>query len=282
MYRLGLYEKAMPAGMAFPDMLASARDAGFDFLEISIDETDARLSRLDWSDSERSALRRDIADSGIQISSMCLSGHRKYPLGSRDAATRARGIEIFRKAVDFSEDIGVRLIQLAGYDVYYEEGGSDTEKWFAENLALCTEYAAMHSVTAGFETMETPFMDNISKAMNYVRRIDSPYLGVYPDLGNLTNACLLYGTTVEEEIECGRGHLFAMHIKETVPGKYRDMDFGIGGVDFPAGIRKAYEVGVRQYVTEFWHNGCENWQERLRSVSAFASDAFKKAGIDKA
>jgi len=281
MYRIGLYEKAMPSGMTFREMLTYAKNAGFDFLEISVDETDARLSRLDWTHEQRRQLRKDIEEVGLPVSSMCLSGHRKYPLGSHDPAVREQSIEILKKAVLFCEDVGVRLIQLAGYDVYYEEGDTDTRRWFTENLALCTEFASMHSVIMGFETMETPFMDNISKSMELVSCINSPYLGVYPDLGNLTNACRLYGTAVNDEIESGRGHLFAMHIKETVAGKYRDMDFGTGAVDFPTGIRKAYEVGVRQYVTEFWHDGSENWQERLRSVRTFADEQFAKAGIDK-
>lgn len=32
--------------------------------------------------------------------------------------------------------------------------------------------------TLGFETMETPFMDTVEKAMHYVKLVDSPYLGV--------------------------------------------------------------------------------------------------------
>ena len=43
----------------------------------------------------------------------------------------------------------------------------------------------------GFETMETPFMDTVEKSMEYVNKINSPYLGVYPDIGNLKNASLL-------------------------------------------------------------------------------------------
>ena len=37
----------------------------------------------------------------------------------------------------------------------------------------------------GFETMETPFMDTVEKAMAYVKDVDQAYLGVYPDIGNL-------------------------------------------------------------------------------------------------
>jgi len=276
-YRLGLYEKSMPTGMTWRDMLCATKASGFDQLEISIDETDARLSRLDWTPEERLELVRAETQTGVPIRTMCLSGHRKYPLGSRDAETRRRGMEIMRKAIEFSCDTGVRLIQLAGYDVYYEEGGEDTRAWFAENLARSVEIAARYGVTMGFETMETPFMDTVSKGMKYVTDIDSPYLGMYPDLGNLTNACELYGLDVPGEIRAGAGHTYAMHLKETVPDKYRDMDFGDGRVDFVSGVRTALDLGIRLFTAEFWHDGSADWQDRLTRTNRFVREKIEAA-----
>ena len=271
----------MPSDISWRERLAAARAAGFDRLEISIDETEARLRRLDWSKEEKIELLKLESEMELPIRTMCLSGHRKYPLGSRDAETRKRGMEIMRKAIAFSADMGIRVIQLAGYDVYYEEGAEDTQALFAENLSKAVEMAAESGVTLGFETMETPFMDTISKAMRYVLEIRSPYLGVYPDLGNLTNACELYETRVKDEIEAGRGHLFAMHLKETVPGKYRDMDFGAGRVEFAKAIRAAHDCGVRLYTAEFWHDGSADWTERLKRTHAFLTRQFIAAGIDR-
>ncbi|STI83091.1 L-xylulose 5-phosphate 3-epimerase [Escherichia coli] len=44
---------------------------------------------------------------------MCLSAHRRFPLGSEDDAVRAQGLEIMRKAIQFAQDVGIRVIQLA-------------------------------------------------------------------------------------------------------------------------------------------------------------------------
>ena len=276
-YRLGLYEKSMPAELSWMEKLTAAREAGFDQLEISIDETDAKLQRLEWTPEQRLELLRAGAETGLPVRTMCLSGHRKYPLGSRDPEVRAWGMEIMEKAVRFACDTGVRIIQLAGYDVYYEEGGEDTRAWFAENLKKSVEYATRYGVTLGFETMETPFMDTISKGMAYVNDVDSPYLGMYPDLGNLTNACRIYGTDVLEEIRCGAGHTYAMHLKETEAGKYRDMDFGTGRVDFVSGIRQAMAIGIRLFTAEFWHDGSEDWRGRLSRTNRFLREQFEKA-----
>ena len=276
-YKLGLYEKAMPAGLSWQEMMTAGREAGFDQLEISIDETDARLARLEWPAEQRLALMREGEATGFPVRTMCLSGHRKYPLGSRDESVRQRGMEIMEKAIRFACDTGIRLIQLAGYDVYYEDGGDDTRAMFAENLAKSVEIAARYGVTLGFETMETPFMDTVSKGMAYVSEINSPYLGMYPDLGNLTNGCYLYGLDIGGEIRSGYGHTYAMHLKETVEGVYRDMDFGTGRVDFVSGIREAADIGIRLFTAEFWHDGSEDWRGRLKRTNEFIRTQFAAA-----
>lgn len=83
---------------------------------------------------ERLELVRLMYETGMPIRTMCLSGHRKYPLGSSQPEVSGRGMEIMEKALELAEDLGIRIIQLAGYDVYYEEGSEETRKRFAKNL----------------------------------------------------------------------------------------------------------------------------------------------------
>ena len=262
-YTIGLYEKAMPNTLTWKEKLETAKEAGYDFVEISIDETDAKLARLDWTKEERLELVKTMYEVGIPIRTMCLSGHRKYPIGSSDPATCARGMEIMEKAIQLADDLGIRIIQLAGYDVYYDESTPETVARFGENLKKCTLMAARAGVLMGFETMETEFMNTCKKSMAYVERVNSTYLNVYPDCGNINNAAQTYGTDVLEDLRSCNGHIVAMHLKETVPGKFRDMMYGEGQVDFPAMIDTAWSMGVRKFVTEFWYLGKENWKEDL-------------------
>lgn len=271
-YAIGLYEKAMPKTMTWREMLVCAKECGYDFVEISIDETDARLARLDWTKEERLELVAAMKEVGVPIRSMCLSGHRKYPFGASDPAVRARGMEIMEKAVQLADDLGIRIIQLAGYDVYYEQGTAESERLFRENLAKAVDMAACRGIVLGFETMETEFMNTVEKSMKYVNLIDSPYLGVYPDSGNLTNAAKTYGTDVLEDLETGRGHIVALHLKETVPGKFREIPFLTGHVDFPAVIAKAWAMGVRRYVTEMWDVCSPDWKKDIQ----FANRSMSK------
>ena len=89
-----------------------------------MDEIDAKLARLNWTPGG-TGVRQAVEATGVPIGSICLSAHRKYP-GDLDPAVRARSMEIVAQAMDLAVDLGARLIQLAGYDVYYKESTPET------------------------------------------------------------------------------------------------------------------------------------------------------------
>ena len=276
-YQLGLYEKSMPVTLTWCEKLTAAKDAGFDYVEMSIDETDEKLARLGMKAEEMDEIRTAMRRTGVMFGSICLSGHRKYPLGDPDPVKQTRGMEIMENAIDFAVALGIRTIQLAGYDVYYDEGTEETRAAFVGNLRVAAQMAARGGVQLGFETMETAFMDTVEKAMYYVDIVRSPYLGVYPDSGNLTNASLIYGKSGLEDMETGRGHIIALHLKESVPGKYREIPFGTGHVDFAAVAKKAWALGVRRYVGEFWYTGNADWKGDLSFANTFLRRALDAA-----
>jgi L-ribulose-5-phosphate 3-epimerase len=273
-YMLGLYEKSMPNELTWKEKLLCAKEAGFDFVEISIDETDAKLSRLDTLKEERLEIVKAIFEVGIPIRTMCLSGHRKYPIGSSNEEIRNHGLEIMEKAIEFACDLGIRIIQIAGYDVYYEESTEETKELFKLNLAKCANMAEKKGVILAFETMETEFMNTVEKAMYYVNMIQSPYLQVYPDCGNIKNAAVMYNKNVIDDLKTGKKHIAALHLKETIPGKFREIPFGTGHVNFKEIIQNAWILGVRKYVAEFWYVGNDNWKEVIFDTRKFMDRHF--------
>ncbi len=229
------------------------------------------------SKGDRKALVELMFKYGVEIRTMCLSGHRKYPLGSLDEKIRNKGMEIMENAIELADDLGIKIIQLAGYDVYYEEGNEVTRKHFKENLKKAVEMAASKGVILAFETMETEFMNTVGKAMTFVKEINSPYLQIYPDCGNVTNAALEYGLTPSEDFESGKGHIAAVHLKETVPGKFREVTFGKGHVNFEEIIKKSWDLGVRKFTVEFWYTGNDDWKDVIKETKYFIDDKFRKA-----
>jgi L-ribulose-5-phosphate 3-epimerase len=276
-YFLGLYEKSMPDSRSLKEKLIETKRAGFDFMEISIDETDEKLGRLQWSANERLELVRAMSETGCRIMTMCLSGHRKFPLGCEEEEKSIRSIQIMAEAIDLAVDLGIRIIQIAGYDEYYLPSTPTTRRLFLENLRRSVDMASKKGVNLAFETMETEFMNTVGKAMHYVDTLQSPYLQVYPDLGNITNAALQYGTSVTADLQSARGHLAAMHLKESLPGKFREIPYGTGHVNFLEGIRAARECGVNLFVGEFWYVGNHDWQEQLVQANSFLRGTIQVA-----
>lgn len=267
-YVLGVYEKALPNELSIKEKLIAAKKAGYDFLELSVDETDEKLARLNWNSEQRLQIKAAADKVGLPIETMCLSGHRKYPLGSNDPQIVARSLQIMEQALDLAGALGIKIIQLAGYDVYYEKSSEATKQRFGKNLQKCVDLAAKKGIILGFETMETEFMNTVAKAMEYVALINSPYLHVYPDCGNLKNAAVAYQSDVDQDLRSGAGHLVAMHLKETIPGVFREVPYGTGHVDFKAMVNTAWGLGVRRYVSEFWYVDSLDYQGDLNEVRA--------------
>ena len=51
-------------------------------------------------------------------------------------------------------------------------------------------------------------------------------------------------------------------------------------MDFARGIRSARELGVHLITAEFWHDGREDWQNRLRDARYFLQGQMDRAGDD--
>ena len=276
-YNLGIYEKAMPNSLSIEEKLSLAKKTGFDYMELSIDESLEKLHRLDYNLNDLKNIRNSIIESGIYINSLCLSAHRKFPMGSHDENIRDLSLKILHRALDLSCILGIRIIQLAGYDVYYEKGDETSREYFKQSLNYATSLASSKGIILAIETMETPFIDTVEKAMYYVRLINSPYLGVYPDIGNLTNASLIYNNSITEDISIGKGHIFASHLKETKPGIYRDLNFGNGHTKYISCIRELYSQGVRMFTGEFWNNDKDNSIEKLLYSCNFLREKIHEA-----
>lgn len=280
-FPLGIYEKALPKNINWLERLQMAKDAGYEFVEISVDETDERLARLDWTLEERKELKKAILETGIRIPSMCFSGHRRFPLGSEDPETRAKSLELMKKAIELAADLGIRNIQMAGYDVYYEKGNEKTRELYLEGMKQSLKWAAQANVMLSIEIMDHPFMNSITKFMEIAEELDSPFLTVYPDIGNLS----AWGNDVKAEFLKGKNKISAIHLKDTLavtddfPGKFKEVPFGEGCVDFV----KFFELLKHMEYTgplliEMWTEKSENPEGEIRAAKAWMEEKMRLGG----
>ena len=273
---LGIYEKALPAGEDWLPRLQLAAELGFDFVEMSLDESDVRLARLDWSREQRLALVNAIAQTGVRVPSMCLSAHRRFPLGSEDDAVRDQGLEIMRKAICLAQDVGIRVIQLAGYDVYYQTANNATRERFRDGLKQSVEMASRAQVTLAMEIMDYPLMNSISKALGYAHYLNNPWFQLYPDIGNLS----AWDNDVQMELQAGSGHIVAVHVKDTQPGKFKNVPFGTGVVEFERCFATLKESGYcGPYLIEMWSETAADPIMKVKAARDWVKQRMANAGL---
>lgn len=279
---IGIYEKALPSYFTWEEKFKAMKMAGFDYMEISIDESDERLARLEWSNEEIDELRNLMNQYDVVFPTMCLSGHRKYPFGSKNPEIRQRAYSIMAKAINLAVKLGVRCIQLATYDVYYEDSDDETKAYFLQGMKDAVAMASRAGVILAMEIMDTPFVGNIIRALQYIKKIPSPYFKIYPDMGNLTQ----FSSDVEAELEIGMQEIVAIHVKETKPGVFKEVPFGAGTVRFVDIFRKLKELGYTgMFLIEMWADNSheltiEEAAKAIEEARYFVLDKMHEAGME--
>lgn len=183
---VGLYEKVLPADVSWSDRLKIARNLGFDFVEISIDEDEARIACLYFSKQQKHVLSNLIRDSGIAIRSMCLSAHRKYPFGSSDPRIQEKARELMKYAIEFSTDpaygslaVIIQTFETRGIDVSVLPGVIVSKHGpftWREGAAKAVEHAViLQQVTkmALFTEMVSPDTDVASQKLQNKHFLES-------------------------------------------------------------------------------------------------------------
>lgn len=279
---IGIYEKALPNSFTWEEKFKAAKKAGFDYMELSVDESDERLARLDWTDDEIETLRSVMRFTGMSFPTMCLSGHRKYPFGSKDPKIRAKAMEIMEKAIHLSVKLGIRCIQLASYDVYYEDSDEETKRLFLEGMKEAVAMASRAGVILAMEIMDTEFVGTIVRAIHYLKEIPSPYFKIYPDMGNLSN----FSKDVGGELELGISETVAIHVKETKPGVFKEVPFGEGEVKFTEIFRKLKELNYQgMFLIEMWADNktCQSSEQAVKKIEdayQFVIEKMQEAGME--
>lgn len=283
-YKIGIYEKALNKKFSWDQKFKIAKKAEFDFIEISIDETDYRINRLFWKDSQIYKLRDLATNNGMYINSMCLSANRRFPLGSKNFDVRKKGLEIIEKALLFSKKMGIRIVQLAGYDEYYNPQDEITKRYFIENMKVVCELAQYYSVQIAFESMDTPFMGSLTRILNVIKMLDSPMLGVYPDIGNLTQFAK---ENFDSEIALSKNKIVAFHFKDTTPTTFKCIPFGKGTVDFVKAFKAIFNINYHgPYMIEMWNENKENQTifenvNELKQARLFFEEKYQEATLDE-
>lgn len=273
---LGIYEKALPWPGSWDAFFGQAANAGFSFVDLSIDESPGRMARLRWTAHERLEVRDAAARAGVMIGGICLSAHRAVAPGSTDAATRTLARQMLLEAIDLCVDLGAPLVQVAGYFAYYETHDESARSRYLEVIAAGADHAARRGVMLGIENVDGDDITSIRSALGICEDLGSAYLQLYPDIGNLTEQ----GLDVVTELAAGRGRMLALHVKDTRPGEPRHVPMGGGDVPWEAAFGELARQGWSgRVLIEMWNEARSDAVRVSQRAREFIQARLADAGI---
>lgn len=265
--RLGIYEKALPPDMSWPQFFEEVRDAGFDFAELAVDESAERIQRLGWNHHQRYHVLQAAHANGVTIDTVTLSAHRGTPLGSADPDVRARARTMLRQAIELAGDLGCTCVQVAGYFTFYEPPHPDARRWFVDGLAQATRHAEATGIVLAIENVDGHDVTSIPDALDLLTAINQRSVRLYIDVGNLAGN----QRDVAAELRTGLPYAHAVQFKDARPGEYRRVPFGHGTVPWAEVMTVLAEAGYPVPI------GLELWNDdHSPTIARSAADWFRQ------
>lgn len=239
--KIGMNSGTFPATLnPFQKVEATAR-VGATGLELNIDANQLWTQRLNKAD--RTALRKQAQDAGIEITSLCMNAHWVFNLASPDVRIRDLGVSLLLDAIEMASELGATAILVPGCD----QDQSPENKWelFRDGVLQVVGPAQRAGVRLALEAVGKPFLFDTAKLLQMIEDCGgSDTLGIYLDVGNSTSG----GMNPADEIRAAKGRTILTHIKDWNPANRNERLLGAGAVDFPASLAALRDIGYNGYL----------------------------------
>jgi hexulose-6-phosphate isomerase len=242
---------SFPQGMGLEECMKIAKDAGFEGIELSLNE-DGEIS-LNSKEQDILKFKKMAEDIGIEISGFAAGLYWKYPFTSNSKEIREKAKEICRKQIEFASILEVDTIlvvpgavgvdfmpgaEVVEYDIAYQRA--------LESLIQLASEAEKFKVCIGVENVWNKFLLSPLEMRDFIDKINSNYVGAYIDVGNI-----IYIGYPEHWIKILGKRIKKVHIKD-----YRRQGCGLSGfvdllsgdVNYPKVIEALKGVGYDGYL----------------------------------
>ncbi|MGI5899226.1 MAG: sugar phosphate isomerase/epimerase family protein [Christensenellales bacterium] len=236
---------AFPSDWSLDRIFQTAKEAGFDGVEVALAEGGEVSLQSSQQDMERV---KALADKhGLELFSVATGLYWSYSLTSNDAQVREKAKNIVKKQLQVAKWLGCNDILvvpgLVSGDVDYETAYNRA----FEALNELKHDAETLQVAIGVENVWNKFLLSPLEMRDFIDKIDSSYVGVYFDVGNV-----LYSGYPEQWIRILSGRIRKVHFKDfsTKIGNITGfVDLLSGDVDYPAVKKALDDIGYDGWVT---------------------------------
>ncbi|WP_336775493.1 sugar phosphate isomerase/epimerase family protein [Paenibacillus sp. MMO-58] len=243
---------SFPAGMSIEESIELAKDAGFDGIELSLNET-GPLSVESTTDEVR-AIRQFADNTGIELSSLASGLYWDYPPTSENEQVSAKAFDVARKQLEHAAALGVDSVLIVpgavGVDFIPNAPVVPYDRAYDNALAFFTKLAKEAEavkVSVGIENVWNKFLLSPLEMRGFIDAVGSEYVGSYFDVGNV-----VYSGYPEHWISILNKRIKKVHFKDyrrQAGGLHGFVDLLAGDVDYPEVIRALEAIGYNDYVT---------------------------------
>lgn len=250
--KMGISVWAFPSDWILQRIFETARDAGFDGVEVALSE-DGEIN-LNSTEEDMQIIKNAAKECKIELYSVASGLYWKYSLTSNDEDVRNKAKSIVEKQLEVASwldcdtilvvpgSVGVDFIpnsEVVEYDIAYDRALSSMNE--------LKSYAEKLGVAIGVENVWNKFLLSPLEMRDFIDKIGSKFVGAYFDVGNVI--CSGYP---EHWIKILGNRIKKVHFKDyrksvgTIDGF---VDMLSGDVDYPAVIAEMGKIGYDGWVT---------------------------------
>lgn len=234
------------------DSFALAKDAGFEGVEVALDE-EGELS-LTTSEKNVLAIADTAKNSGIELYSVACGLYWSYWLNADCERERSKAKDIVKRQLDVAKLLGCDTILVIPGTVNADFADPnkvvDYETTYNRSLeAMCElkSYAEKAGVSIGLENVWNKFLLSPLEMRDFIDKVDSDFVGSYFDVGNA-----LANGYPEQWVRTLGKRIKKVHFKDyrkAAGGLHGFVDLLAGDVDYPAVMAALKEVGYDGWVS---------------------------------
>lgn len=238
------------AGTSVSDCMSLAAKAGFDGIELALDE-EGPVS-LQSNSRQMTEIKSMASDLGLELPSLATGLYWKYSLTANDERIRAKARDIVKKQLELAAALEARVILVVPGLVEGQADGSNGAVRYdvayaraVEALQELKKDAEAARVTIGLENVWNKFLLSPLEMRDFVDELDSPYVGAYFDVGNV-----VISGYPEQWIEILGSRIKMVHFKDyrrDACGLAGFVDLLAGDVDFASVMSAFARVGYDDY-----------------------------------
>ena len=265
------------AGTTVAESIKIAKDAGFDGIELALNET-GELS-LESREKEIDAIASLLKETDIEIAGLATGLYWDYAMTSESEANRNKAKDICKKQLQTAAQLGVDSILVipgaVGVDFIPNSEVVNYERAYERALAAIQELsvdAKGYGVNIAIENVWNKFLVSPLEMKQFIDTVNSEFVGSYFDVGNV-----VYNGYPEHWIEILGSRIKKVHFKDyrrEAGGLHGFVDLLAGDVDYPVVVKALESIGYNNYVTAEMIPGYKHYGNQIVYNASKSMDAI--------